>query len=329
MQIKLRGRVQIVIGKTRIAKTNDVSSDFAIALGKTVLSGTLGGYGYGSGFALPTQVVIVLLNNNAVVTTISTNITKFNDQITTNGELTSVTFVGSDATPVQYTFNQLELYTVVQNTLYLKIATVTLQNPLTKNINDIVNVTWTEEIISSSSLINFTNTQQACSQCSTTCNTSTLSQASNTASVVNLVWALLIIPNANTIVSQISTPLSSYITQVYTYYLANNKLPNILGITNIILTDQCLNVIENASIVSPIITYGLTGTEAIVSLAVFITPAQSVYYALPVFTIQGVLSAFLGIVQVQNPSQVTAGQISIILQIPYGSSTLQALNINE
>ena len=329
MKLSLKGHVEIKVGRNNLSLHNDVAPEFALLLAKTMLAGASTGTTYSSGVALPTGVVIVLLNNNAVVTTISTNVTKFSDSLSGSGETTSVTFVGSDATPTEVTFNALELYTVVGQTLYLRIAYANLESPVTKDVNDVVQVTWVEEISSGGSLISFQNTQSACSQCSSTCNTSLLKEDLTTSSIANFLWALLIVPALNKVAVSTSTPMSQYVTLFYTYYLTNNKVPQIEGVSSIFLTDQCLNVVETVQVVAPIITYSTTNDEAIVSLALYINPSSNVYYALPVFTITNVFSAFLGLVQVSNTSGISSGQLSIVVQIPYGSPTLQSLTVNE
>ena len=328
MKLSLRGKVQIIIGKREIKLSNDVSPDFALALAQTLLIGSQSATGYGSGFALPTGVVIVLLNGSSVVATIQVNVSKFNDQFTPQGELTSVTFIGSDATPTQYSFDTLELYTVVGSTLYMRIAYVNLGQTVIKNQNDIVQITWTEEILSGGSLISYMNQQQACSACTSTCNTAILKDELTTSSVANFIWALMLIPNLNKVVTSTSVPMYTYVSYYFQSYLQNQQLPQILGVNAIFITDSCLNYLETVSVESPIITQSLTGTLAIVSMSLYVQPVQNPYYALPIFVIKNAFSAYLGLVQIQNPSQVSSGQLTITIEIPYGEQTLQSLQVN-
>lgn len=328
VKFTLRGQVTVRVGKRTVAEKNDVSSDFALALAKTILVGTGPTGAYTSGFALPTSIVIMLLYNNAVVATIQANVSKFSDQMTNAGEDTKVTFVGSDATPSEYTFNKLELYTAVSQTLYMKVADVTLQSPITKNTNDIVEVTWVEEIISSGPFTAFLSNQTACSNCPSSCNTSTLSQYQSKVAVPNLVWALMLVPGLNKVAQAVSSPMTPYVSQVYSYYLKNGTVPQILGVTQVVFTDQCLNPIATVQVQSEIITYSLSGGEAVVALAMFITPTRQPYYALPVFSVQGLFSIWLSLVQVSNPHGLTAGEFSLVVEVPYGPKTLKALNVN-
>ena len=331
MKFSLKGKVTIRVGKTSATLKNDVSPDFALTLARTILVGTSaqGGYAYASGFSLPTGILILLLNNNSVVATIQSNVTKFKDQFTTAGEQTSMQVVGSDATPTQFTFNRLELYTVVGQTLYLQIAYVNLPSPVTKNQNDIVQITWVEEIISGGTLIAFNSQSTACANCTATCNTLTLQKYPTLSAVPNLLWALMLVPGLNKLASQTSIPMAPYINSFYNYYASNNATPPILGVTSIVLTDNCLNIIATENVTAPIITISLSNCEAIVSLALYITPQQNVYYALPVFVIQQVTLSWLGIVPVSNQSGISAGELSIVIKVPYGNPTLQALNVNE
>ena len=328
MKLSLRGRVKITVGKNELTVHNDVSPDFAMALAQTLLIGSQSSTGYGSGFALPTGVVITLLNGSSVVATIQVNVSKFTDQFVQNGELTSATFIGSDATPVQYTFDTLELYTVVGSTLYMKVAYANLGQTVTKNPNDVVQVTWTEEILSGGALVNFTNQQNACSSCTGTCNTSTLKEEMSSSAIPNFVWALMLIPNLSKLVTSTSVPMYNYVNYYFQTYLNTQKLPQIQGVTAIIVTDNCLNVLETVSVESPIITQSFSDNLAIVSMSLYIQPVSGLYYALPVFVIEPSISAFLGIAQIQNPSQAQGGQFTLTIEIPYGEPTLQALQVN-
>ena len=328
MKLSLKGRVEVRIGKKGLRLDNDVSPDFALALAQTLLIGSQSATGYGSGFALPTGVVIVLLNGSSVVATIQVNVSKFTDQFTPQGELTSVTYIGSDATPTQYSFDSLELYTVVGSTLYMKIAYVNLGQTVTKNQNDIVQVTWVEQILSGGALISYTNQQNACSACTGTCNTSTLKTELATSSVANFVWALMIVPNLNKVVTNTSVPMYNYVNYYFQAYLQTKSLPQLLGVQSVFITDSCLNILQTITVQSPIITSSLSDDLAIVSMGLYLQPTQGAYYALPIFVIKNSISAFLGLVQVQNASQVSSGQLTITIEIPYGHPTLQSLQVN-
>ena len=204
-----------------------------------------------------------------------------------------------------------------------------MPSPVTKYQNDIVEVTWVEEILSSGSFYMFESQGLACSNCTSTCNYSLISQYPTKALVPNIIWSLMLVPGLNKVVQKVSCPIAPYVSQYYDAYLASGSPPQILGVTSVVLTDQCLNVLATVQVQSPIVTFSVSEDKAVVAMAMFITPAQPPYYAFPVFTVQGLFSLWLAQVQVYNPNGVSAGQLSIVVEVPYGKPTLESLNVGE
>ncbi len=352
--ILLRGNINIRIGKREygsikhvnivdslsVKKHNDVSPQFASALAVTYLIGnTPSGfvaqqYGYSlvqSQYQFPSGIAIVFLNNGAVVNQISATASGFQDNLT-NVHTTSVTFNASDSTPSQYTFNQLALYTTVAGSLYMLIATVTLNSPLTKSSSDVVAVTWTESITTSAPFVNQPNAllSQCQASCTGTCNLqNTLSSydvATCPGSFVNALWTLLIVPNVCTLLG--NSPLSCYLSN----FCKSPPAVFSSALIEAVLLDACGNAVGQYQPFS-----GFAGSE-LSEGANNIYLAYNFYanttgvpaYVILLNTFGGAGAVFLSAgYKISGTTVQGLNQIGLALKVPYGKTTLQSLNTSQ
>jgi hypothetical protein len=330
-QLSIRGQVQIKVGKRVIKKDNNIDLTYASTIGALLLFGTNSPYAgtYAVTFSLPQSVVVLLLNNGVVVAQLQTTLQGLNDTLNNVAETTTVTFIGSDATTSQYTFNQIELYTMVNNVLFMRIAEAYLQTPITKDQNDQVQVTWQIIIQSAIPFVNINNVMlndcnSTCGQ-SAVCSSNVLSQKFN-ASVFNFVATMLIVPSLFTVLQNQQVPMSAFTSLLPT-------VSTVTGVTQILFFDSCLN---NAGIwVSTTGQVASAGENfdnnyVYVSLNVVETPSAEVSYLMPFVQLSGggVTVVYpIAFIAVQGTSIANQSQtFGILLKIPYGPSTLVQLS---
>ena len=247
---RLEGHVIIKVNnKVLYDSHNDITEEFAVSLLGTVVLGQLQSTGYAQSqyvaqFGIPDNIAILFLSNGAVVNSITTTLNGFNDQLTANNEVTNVIFIGSDSTPATYTFDTIQLWSVVSNRLFMPISTFTLPSPFTKGEHDIIQITWSETI---TSYIPFVHTRSSfiysCLPSCTSCNQGNFNPGFYCAtSVFNFVWALLLVPNIQNLQNLNNYPISCYLNKYFQLYQQTGTPPQFVGIFEVEFFDGCLNL---------------------------------------------------------------------------------------
>ncbi len=335
MEVQIKGKVSITVKRgdntvKQIRKNNNIDINFAETVGSLLMFGTNSQYAgsYASTFSLPQSIVVLLLNNGVVVAQIQTTVQGFSDTLTSTAETTLITFIGSDATTSQYTFNQLELYTVSNNALFLKISDAYLSTPITKGQNDQVQVTWEIGVVATIPFVQFYNV--SINDCNATCNNQTTCQQNALqgyqASVFNFLVVLLITPNLPQVLQNQNVPMSSFL---------NNYVPGAIpvGITQINFFDSCFNSVytwtaTNGQVASAGVTYD--SNYVYVTLNVIATPTAQVQYMVPFTSFTGGGVAFKYPIAITTTSGISIANqqqvFGLLLKIPYGPSTLVSLN---
>jgi len=333
MKVKLQGNVTIYLGKKKVVDTkNDVSVDFARSIAQLVLLGAGSTGSYSALFGLPSNIALVLINNGAIVNTLQMQSLKFNDVNITNGEQTCVQFFFSDATPACYTFNCLKLYTVVNNQLYLEVAYVTLSQPLTKTRENILAVTWKEEIVTYAPLALQLNYALSLCNGNSTCtnNVKSLPGMCN-ASVFNFIWLLLIYPNIRSLTLNTAYPLYNLLSKYIQIYNQVGSPPLPQGVVCIYFLGSALCKLANLQVTQYQAEVQVNPSSVTVELILTNVPSTSYPYILPLvcFCVNANrITVAMGVLSLQNPNDVSSGAISISVTVPYGSPTLQQLTVN-
>jgi len=314
---------------------NDIAPEFALALALDVAVGnqTLQS-AYISQFALPSAIIVLVKSQGAVITGIPVNLNAFSDNLTQATHTTAVTYVASDATAKQYTFDTLELWSVVNNNLFLRIATVSLPSPFTKLPEDVIQVTWVQTIISPTPLCNFTG--YVSSQCGTCVSTyqsdlPTFVNSQCQTSYFNLIWAVLIVPNVCTIFNSQQYPLSCPLNTVCQGIAVTKNLPNVLpnGIIQYIFVDNNFNLIQTVGTSPQIALEVVQGPQDVyLALNFYVTlNVQPAYVILVTFYFTGYVLAIVPITGLII--QGVANEVGILITIPYGVTTRQQLTVPQ
>jgi hypothetical protein len=335
ISLNMAGRVTVTLKKGKeketLEKKNNIDISYASTIGALLLFGTNSPYAgvYASTFSLPQGIVILLINNGAVVSQIQTSLQGLTDTLNTAGETTTITFIGSDATTSQYKFDKLELYTVVNSALFLKIAEVSLQTPITKGQNDQVQVTWEIVVVSSVPFANINTISQ--SECQSTCPqpgecSSNAVGSQNMVSVFNFLASVLLVPNLFQILQNQKVPMSFFASGMTT-------VTTVSGVVQVGFFDACLN---SAGLWNPVTDKVASASETFdqnyvyVALNVVFQPTAEVTYIMPFVQITGEGTGFIypiAFIAVQGTSIPNQSQIfGILLKIPYGPSTLVSLS---
>jgi hypothetical protein len=268
------------------------------------------------------------MNNGAIVNTLQMQSLKFNDVNITNGEQTCVQFFFSDATPACYTFTCLKLYTVVNNQLYLEVAYVNLSQALTKTRENILAVTWKEEIVTYAPLALQLN--YALSLANGNPNVKSLPGMCN-ASVFNFVWLLLIYPNIRSLSLNTAYPLYNLLTKYIQIYDQVGSPPLPQGVICVYFLGNQLCKLANLPVTQYQAEVQVNQSSVTVELILTNVPNTSYPYILPLICFcvnANRITVAMGVLQLQNPNDVSSGAISISVTVPYGSPTLQQLTVN-
>ncbi len=335
ISLNMAGRVTVTLKKGKkeetLKKKNNIDISYASTIGALLLFGTNSPYAgvYASTFSLPQGIVILLINNGAVVSQIQTSLQGLTDTLNSAGETTTATFIGSDATTSQYTFDELELYTMVNSTLFMKVAEVYLQTPITKGQNDQVQITWEIVIVSAIPFANISTISQT--ECQSTCSQSGQCSSNSlgsqfVASLFNFFATLLLVPNLFQILQNQKVPMSQFTSGLPT-------VTTVSGVYQVSFFDACLN---NAGIWNPISDQVASASETFdnnyvyVALNVVAQPSAEVAYIMPFVQMTGGGAGLiypLAFIAVQGTSIANQTQtFGILLKIPYGPSTLVSLS---
>ena len=333
MKVKLQGHVTIYLGKRKVIdKNNDVSVDFARSIAQLVLLGAGATGGYSALFGLPSNIALVLLNNGAIVNTLQVQSLKFNDVNITNGEQTCVQFFFSDATPACYSFTCLKLYTVVNNQLYLEVAYFNLPQSLAKSRENILAVTWKEEIVTYAPLALQLNYALSLCNGNSTCisNVNSLPGMCN-ASVFNFVWLLLIYPNIKSLTLNTAYPLYNLLSKYIQIYNQVGMPPLPQGVICVYFLGDQLCKLANLQVVQYQAEVQVNPSSVTVELILTNVPSTAYPYILPLICFcvnANRIIVAMGVLQLQNPNDASSGAVSISVTVPYGSPTLQQLTVN-
>jgi len=336
---KLEGHVLIKVNNRILYDShNDITEEFAVSLLGTVVLGQLQSTGYAQSqyvaqFGIPDSIAILFLSSGAVVNSITTTLNGFNDQLTANSEVTNAVFIGSDSTPATYTFDTIQLWSVVANRLFMPISTFTLPTPFTKGEHDIIQITWSETITSYTPFVHTRGSFiYSCLPSCTSCNQGNFNPGFYCAtSVFNLVWALLVVPNIQNLQNLNNYPISCYLNKYFQVYQQTGAPPQFLGIIEVEFFDGCLN---SAGIyafpqgfVSAQLAIGSQHVYATYNFNANITAQPQV--ALVLVSIQGIGLVPLAVINTQNVAVIpnSSNPFNITLKIPYGAITLQQSSV--
>ena len=327
MKLKLRGGVNIYINGKLVASThNDVSSSFILSLIKSLIgaSSFYGGY-----FGMPNTAVVKLSHDESPITSaILSNVT-FTEETLAGYEHSRVIYSFSDSSRTKYTFNALQLWTAITNSLLLHVSDAYLNSPLTKNPQDVVQVDWWVEIKTGQpfTFISQYLQQYQATYCESTCSIPSFAyNMQNNFGAFNMMFALLALPNIFNIARSIKSPLTNSLVQILP--LSNQVTP--LGITKVACVDLCSCGTSSQGTVSYTIypvngyTSETVGSEYVYVVFNFDNPCSTGQYIVPISTLQLGSSNYIDLAVVALPSN-GGGNSSLLIKIPYGRSTLNKL----
>lgn len=345
VKFNLSGTVEVKVVRStdnenrNIIKKNDINVEFAYELATLAIFGTQGTTNtqYKTLFSLPQGLVILLLLNGQVVAQIIGSVQQFTDNIANGMETTSFGIMGSDNTPAQYNFNQLQLWTVVNNSLQIMISSATLSQTVSKGVKDIVQVQWTLKAESGVPFYDFA--QNALSSCQSTCSNSSSCSSSagyNTAStpcqssVLNFLFALITVPQLQKVLSGQNYPMSCIANAYFQLYSSTGQYAKPTGITAVYFYDSCLNLVatwqSNGGVISSQQTkIGIQHVYAVDNIVVNI-PNPVAYVMVQIgFSVQSYSNSYI-LFFAPLAGEVVAGTTNVVgigIEVPYGSATLK------
>jgi len=331
VELKVRGGINIYINGKLVASThNDVSSSFILSLIKSLVgaSSFYGGY-----FGMPSTAVVKLSYEDTPITSaILSNVT-FSEETLAGYEHSRVIYSFSDSSRTKYTFDRLQLWTSITNSLLLHVSDAYLNSPLTKNPQDVVQVDWWVEMTTGqpfSFILQYLQQQQA-TYCESACSIPSFAyNMQNNFSAFNMMFALLALPNILNIAQSIKSPLTNSLVQILP--LSSQITP--LGITKVACVDLCSCGTSTPSTVSytiyPVDGYAseTVGSEYVYVAFNFNNPCSTGQYIVPIATLQLGSSNYIDLAVVALPSN-GGGNSALLIKIPYGRSTLNRLTTHQ
>jgi len=319
----IRGGLNIYInGKLMASRHNNVTASFILSLVKAIIgvSSTYGGY-----FEMPSTATVKLSYQNTPVTSTVMSHVSFTEETIAGYEHTRVIYTFSDASRTKYSFDSLQLWTASTHSLLAHVSDATLNSPLKKNPQDVVQIDWWVEMESGQPFTNMLSylQQLQATYCSSTCTipTGIPSAVPNMIggfSVFNAFFVLFALPNVLGIAKDIKTPLTNYLVQGLT--LASDIIPE--GITTIACYDIC-----NCSFTTPQISGFVSefiGDNYVYVAFNFDNPCPSGQYVVPITTLSLGNQYSLQFAVAPVPSTGT-GASALLIKIPYGKLTLKNL----
>jgi len=314
---QIKGGLNIYINKKLVASVhNNVTASFILSLVKAIvgISSAYGGY-----FEMPSTATVKLSYKNAPVTSAVMSHVSFTEETISGYEHTRIIYTFSDASRTKYSFDSLQLWTASTHSLLAHISDATLDTPLKKNPQDVVQVDWWLEMVSGQPFANMLSylQQEQATYCPSTCDIP--SKTPNMVygySVFNAFFILLALPNIISIAKDIKTPLTNYLVQGLT--LASNITP--LGITTVTCYDIC-NCKSTTSQVSGFTSEFIGDNNVYVSFN-FDNPCGSGQYLLPITELLLGSKSSLQFAVAPVPSTGT-GASALLIKIPYGKITLK------
>lgn len=315
----IRGGVQIRINGKLVATThNNVTPSFILSLIKSIIgvSSIYGGY-----FEMPSTATVKLFYQNTPVTSAVMSHVSFTEETIAGYEHTRIIFSFSDASRTKYSFDSLQLWTASTHALLSHISDVTLNSPLRKNPQDVVQIDWWIEMVSGQPFANILSylQQQQATYCTTSCEVpSAVPNMLYGYSVFNAFFVLLALPNVLQVAKDIKTPLTNYLVEGLT--LASQIKPQ--GITAVACYDVC-NCQLTASQVQGFVSE-FVGDNYVYVAFNFENPCPSSQYVVPISTLELGNGYSLQFAVAVVPSS-GSGASALVIKIPYGQLTLKNL----
>jgi hypothetical protein len=315
----LRGGVNIYInGKLVASRHNNVTASFILSLIKSIVgvSSIYGGY-----FEMPSTATVKLSYQNTPVTSAVMSHVSFTEETISGYEHTRIIYTFSDASRTKYFFDSLQLWTASTHSLLAHVSDATLNTPLKKNPQDVVQIDWWLEMESGQPFAEMSSylQQLQATYCSSTCNFNFV--APNMIygySVFNVFFILLALPNILSIAKDIKTPLTNSLVQGLT--TASDIKPE--GITNIVCYDIC-NCQSIQSSISGFVSE-FVGDNYVYVAFNFENPCPSGQYVVPITTLGLGNQPPLQFAIAPVPSTGT-GASALLVKVPYGKLTLKNL----
>jgi hypothetical protein len=315
----LRGGVNIYInGKLVASRHNNVTASFILSLVKAIIgvSSSYGGY-----FGIPSTATVKISYQNTPVTSAVMSHVSFTEETISGYEHTRIIYTFSDASRTEYFFDSLQLWTASTRSLLAHVSDATLNIPLHKKPQDVVQIDWWLEMESGqpfAGMLSYLQQEQA-TICSSTCNVpSAVPNMIYGYSVFNAFFVLLALPNVISVAKDIKTPLTNYLVQGLT--LASDVTPQ--GITAIACYDIC-NCQLTASQVSGFVSE-FVGENYVYVAFNFNNPCASGQYVVPITTLSLGNQSPLQFAIAPVPSTGT-GASALLIKVPYGQLTLKNL----
>ena len=331
VKFKLRGGINVYRNGKLIASThNDVTASFILSLVKSIFgaSSFYGGY-----FGMPNTAVVKLSYEDTPVTSAVLSHVTFTEETIAGYEHTRVIYSFSDSSRTKYTFNSIQLWTAITNSLLLHVSDAYLNSPLKKNPQDVVQVDWWVEMVTGQPftfILQYLQQQQA-TYCGSTCTIPPFAyNMQSNFGAFNMLFALLTLPNILSVARSIKSNLTNSLVQI----LPVNSEVTPLGITKVACVDLCQcgattpGTVNNA--VYPVSGYvsETVGSEYVYVAFNFDNPCQTGQYAIPIATLNLGSSNVVDLAVVALPSNGT-GNSALLIKIPYGSSTLKKLTTHQ
>jgi len=315
----IKGGLNIYInGKLVASRHNNVTSSFILSLIKAIIgvSSIYGGY-----FEMPSSATVKLFYQNTPVTSAVMSHVSFTEETIAGYEHTRIIYSFSDASRTKYSFDSLQLWTASTHSLLAHVSDATLNTPLKKNPQDVVQIDWWLEMVSGQPFANMLSylQQEQATNCSSTCNIpSAVPNMIYGYSVFNAFFVLLALPNIISVAKDIKTPLTNYLVQGLT--LASDVAPQ--GITAIACYNVC-NCQLTASQVSGFVSE-FVGDNYVYVAFNFNNPCPSGQYVVPITTLSLGNQYSLQFAIAPVPSS-GSGASALLIKIPYGQLTLKNL----
>ena len=315
----IKGGLNIYINKKLVASVhNNVTSSFILSLIKAIVgvSSIYGGY-----FGMPSSATVKLYYQSTPVTSAVMSHVSFTEETIAGYEHTRIIYSFSDASRTKYSFDSLQLWTASTHSLLAHVSDATLNTPLKKNPQDVVQIDWWLEMVSGQPFVNMLSylQQEQATNCSSTCNIpSAVPNMIYGYSVFNAFFVLLALPNVISVAKDIKTPLTNYLVQGLT--LANNVTPQ--GITAIACYNVCdcqLTASQTSGFVSEFV-----GENYVYVAFNFNNPCPSGQYVVPITTLSLGNQYSLQFAIAPVPSTGT-GASALLIKVPYGQLTLENL----
>jgi hypothetical protein len=315
----IKGGVNVYInGKLVASKHNNVTASFILSLVKAIIGVPSIYSGY---FEMPKNAVVKLRYQNTPVTSATILNVSFTEEIISGVEHTRIIYSFSDASRTKYEFDSLQLWTTSTHSLLSHISDASLNVPLIKRPQDVVQIDWWLEMASAqpfSSMLQYLQQQQA-TYCQSSCDLNlVLPNLTYGYSVFNVYFVLFALPNILKVAKDIKTPLTTYLVQRLTQ--ASDVEP--LGITNIVCYDICNCQVMNSPASG--FTSEYIGDDYVYVAYNFENPCPSGQYVIPITTLSLGNNYIAQFAIAPVPSSGT-GKSALLVKVPYGNLTLENL----